>query len=130
MIITSVLVIFSVKSSEGYDFIFDSMKNQLSVDCQNNARISSIKCELDACNKFGCQNCECTDSTTEKLCNTYWDGVCCYVGVFAKFCNFYDTIVLDVKAKSIENTFCTGYPRDSYKCNGSISIFGNFICQD
>jgi hypothetical protein len=127
MIITSVLVIFSVKSSQGYDSIFDRVKGQLSVGCQNNARDSSIKCELDACHKFGCHDCECNNPTTENQCKTYWDGVCCYVGVFDKFCSNNDKTVLDGFVKNLESQECKEYPRDSYQCNGSISIFGNFI---
>ncbi len=127
MIITSVLLIFSVKSSSAYNSIFEHVKGNLSVNCQNNACDGSIQCELNACHKFDCHNCECTNTTTENECKTYWDSACCYAGVFDKFCNDNDKDVLEKYLIKRENHHCQEYPRNSYKCNGSISIFGNFI---
>ncbi len=125
MIITSVLVIFSLKSSVGYDYIFDSIKDDLSVNCQNNASYSSIRCEHHTCHDFDCHHCECTNLTPENQCKIYWVSACCYVGVFDQFCNDNDKTVLEEFLKNKENQSCKEYPRD--KCNGSISIFGNFI---
>jgi hypothetical protein len=105
---------------------FDNIPD-LSTDCKTKARNESILCELKACNKFGCVNCECTDQTDGNYCKSYWDGACCYINVVDELCSEVDLkrveLYIALKAVELENTTCKDTPKHSYDCNGYEPIF-------
>ncbi len=111
-----------VKSTRKMNYLFDQIDN-LSQKCKNKARDNSIRCELEACNRIDCIECDCEYPTLKVMCDEMWDGGCCIKNLFEKWCSEKDVKALNETLQQFEKEeYCEEYPWRSFKCNGSRSL--------